>query len=213
MNGMIKVQVHIENAEKQPEIFLNFPVMPQIGDAIESEGKKAKIKEIWFRAESGGNCSVHLVIQTWAKCIGGFVLNFGAIECLTFQWIRELDGKKAELAARKLSLSQRINEIIRLLSVSSIAPAGRKKSFKLWKEIKKLSVIRNRIVHNPIDFGRVKATGEYVLTIHDLQKVGASAGNEYKVLSAEKIKAVAIRVAEIANELELIIPTTRQVSK
>jgi len=81
------------------------------------------------------------------------VINFGAIEVQTYEWIRHLSKDGSHLkAAIKKSFDSRTKCVGELLEEASLADSFRLDCGNAWDEAKDLAMFRNQIAHSPIVF-------------------------------------------------------------
>lgn len=88
----------------------------------------------------------------WPLKIGQYMLNFGAIEMLSYQYLNALEATRAEFNKNlDCLLGGRIERILTLVTAASAITAADKDQIKgLWLEAKDLAIWRNRIAHNPV---------------------------------------------------------------
>jgi len=97
----------------------------------------------------------HPATTEWVGLIGKLLLNFGSIELMAFAWLAALSNKNdivLDLVA-EMALGRRIKLILDLIPKSELASSSCNIAEKRWKEVQKLSDLRNRVAHNPIVFG------------------------------------------------------------
>lgn len=94
--------------------------------------------------------SAHL--GEWPRKIGQYILNFGAIELMSYQYLLRLEVTRFAFNKNlDLLLSPRIDRILQLVKESkSIANEDKAEIEALWLEARELSRWRNRIAHNPV---------------------------------------------------------------
>src|SRR5438132_10017135 len=81
----------------------------------------------------------------WYEVIGAFIINFGAVETCSYQWILELGGQTVLNNNIGPLLGQRIKLLLELISKSSLSPEQKKHFSALWIEISELAKTRNVI--------------------------------------------------------------------
>jgi len=87
----------------------------------------------------------------WPLKIGSYMLNFGGIELISFQYLDALEVTRQDFHKNlDRRLSARIGRILQLVDASKISDADKAEVKSLWLEAKKLSHWRNRIAHNPV---------------------------------------------------------------
>lgn len=93
-----------------------------------------------------------LYIGEWPCKVGQYMLNFGAIELLSYQHLIVLEPTRERFNENlDCLLGERIKRILELLDASTKLDTTTKTDIKLlWIEAKELSVWRNRIAHNPV---------------------------------------------------------------
>jgi hypothetical protein len=87
----------------------------------------------------------------WPWKIGQFVLNFGAIELMSYQYLNSLEATRDDFD-RNLDrlLGPRIDRIVALLAATVLPQPAKAEMLAAWLEAKELSKWRNRIAHNPV---------------------------------------------------------------
>jgi hypothetical protein len=88
----------------------------------------------------------------WPLKIGQYMLNFGAIEYISYQYLNSLEVSRTDFNKNlDRLLSQRIDRILSLLAaVARLSPSEKSEINDLWMHAKELSQWRNRIAHNPV---------------------------------------------------------------
>jgi hypothetical protein len=88
----------------------------------------------------------------WPYRLGQFIINFGGIELLSYQYLDSLEDTRAAFDKNlDRFLSPRIDRILELIDASTKFSDADKADFKsLWGAAKELAIWRNRIVHNPV---------------------------------------------------------------
>lgn len=88
----------------------------------------------------------------WPLLVGQYMLNFGAIELFSFQYLNYLEGNREEFnKSLDRLLGARIDRIVELVSQSSkFSDSDKSEISSLWLSVKELSQWRNRIAHNPV---------------------------------------------------------------
>jgi hypothetical protein len=89
-----------------------------------------------------------------AHAIGGFLVNFGSIELSADAWIHALatDSIAAE-ELHKLNLGKKLHAIQRFLDAGRLPAAFADDARRAWKDVARLSELRNQVAHNPVFFG------------------------------------------------------------
>src|SRR4051812_35311379 len=87
----------------------------------------------------------------WPLKIGMYMLNFGAIELLSFHYLNSLEATRDDFDKNLTRLlGARIDRIVELTRLSAVLSPVQKQTIEdAWLEAKKLSKWRNRIAHNP----------------------------------------------------------------
>lgn len=89
--------------------------------------------------------------QPWLVAIGKLMLNFGAIELLTYAWIDRLGGDAD--AMKEARFSSRVARIEGLLSSITCTDETRSEVLDAWAAAGELAKFRNSMAHNPLVFG------------------------------------------------------------
>ena len=94
--------------------------------------------------------------ESWLAPIGKLVVNFGALELETFQWIDTLSNRTRTDRAINQMFKPRV---LTILGLSANVPDKklRKEIEKVWQEALRIAEFRNVILHNPIVFGHSSA--------------------------------------------------------
>jgi hypothetical protein len=99
--------------------------------------------------------------DAWGGAIGGLLINFGAVEFVSFQWIDRLSiDRVVRDIAIELTLSKRINLLKRLIRRSDMTAAQKETACLLWDEVSELAKVRNVVAHNPLVVRRVNGQFE-----------------------------------------------------
>ena len=147
-------------------------------------------------------------MSLWSQSIGGLIINFGGFEFQTLRWLQVLGGEAAAMKARGQRLSQRIDDLLALLTASNFSAEIQIEARALWQEVKELSKFRNRVAHNPICLGRDTNSNEINFSVIDLKKMIPVGDNALEPLSYKQIAEVALRARDINRSLSLIIEST-----
>ena len=92
--------------------------------------------------------------EPWVAQIGKYILNFGAIEHISFLWIVELEEAEVELDDLSAApFSRRVNRILSLVKKRALSPALTAEIRDAWRAATRLSKLRNDVAHSPIIFG------------------------------------------------------------
>ena len=110
--------------------------------------------------------------------------------------------------SQRACLSQRIDDLLALLTASNFSAEIQIEARALWQEVKELSKFRNRVAHNPICLGRDTNSNEINFSVIDLKKMIPVGDNALEPLSYKQIAEVALRARDINRSLSLIIEST-----
>jgi hypothetical protein len=105
-------------------------------------------------------------IEDWANLSGAFMINFGAAEIATFQWITKY---ATDLMVRDMALVMPLNKRIKLVcdlvNRSELDESRKRRAIELWGEIAKLSEIRNTVAYSPfVQIQEMAKTNTVLLT-------------------------------------------------
>jgi hypothetical protein len=107
------------------------------------------------------------------EIVGAYVLNFGAAEMATFQWITKF---QTDLMVRDMAIDMPLGKRIALvcdLVKRSDLPADRKtRALELWGEVAALSKIRNRVAHSPMCQNPNKSDEWGIIDVKKMKGVG-----------------------------------------
>lgn len=89
-------------------------------------------------------------MRHWPELIGSFVINFGAVEMIIFQWIdKHSTDQIVRDMAIDLPLNKRLKLVCDLIQRSNLPPESKQKALSLWGEVARISETRNVIAHSP----------------------------------------------------------------
>jgi len=89
-----------------------------------------------------------------AVAVGGFLVNFGALEMIANGWVARLSHDGVLVAEiQRLPFWRRVKIIHRLMQAGRIPAEFQAEAQTAWKEAEQLAEIRNQIAHNPTVFG------------------------------------------------------------
>lgn len=88
----------------------------------------------------------------WPLLVGQYMLNFGAIEWFSFQYLNFLEANRADFNKNlDRLLGPRIDRILLLVEQArNITEADKTEIGSFWTSAKELAQWRNRIAHNPV---------------------------------------------------------------
>ena len=136
----------------------------------------------------------------WYEVIGAFIINFGAVETCSYQWILKLGGKTALNNSIGPLLGQRIKLLLELISKSNLSPEQKKHFSALWIEISELAKTRNVIAHGPL-VSHTKA-GKMQMGILDFKQMKNAGPNPpFTPLLFTDILRAGSRTAKILEEI------------
>jgi hypothetical protein len=92
--------------------------------------------------------------EDWPCMIGGLVINFGAIETLTYEWIRRLSPDPSHLeTVLKKPFRTRVEKLRDLINESDLPEDLKSEASGAWDAARGLAEFRNKIAHSPIILG------------------------------------------------------------
>jgi hypothetical protein len=92
-------------------------------------------------------------IKQYAQHVGAFVVNFGFLEYVSYLWITCLQHDTALIdAAADMPLGQRLT-LVTKLAERGIAGPQKEEALELWKQVRRLTELRNAVCHNPYIYG------------------------------------------------------------
>ena len=91
-------------------------------------------------------------LYAWAEKIGQFIVNFGGIEILTYQYLAKLEQSREAFDKNfDRGLADRIDRITELLpTFHGLGTDERASAASMWVQVRNLIQWRNRIAHNPV---------------------------------------------------------------
>ena len=146
--------------------------------------------------------------------VGNLIMNFGAVECLAYEWIRHLATDLSEFErVQKMPFKDRIEVISSLIRQRKVDEGLKKESLEAWAGALKLSNYRDAIACNPIVLGwrdrTAKAEPDYI-GIPDFRrpskkKLKFVPFTDFQELNAKiyEIIKIAIRLDEILKKLSV----------
>ena len=88
-------------------------------------------------------------MEPWLRQVGMFMLNFGAIELMSYKFLDTLEDTEEEFLKNTTKLlSKRIARIEQLIDKRN--PKNKEQILEQWANAKELAKWRNRIAHNPV---------------------------------------------------------------
>lgn len=141
----------------------------------------------------------------WAESIGKLLLNFGALELLTYLWIAYLSNRDDVVLdlASEMQLNRRINLILELLRRSKVDEVRRDQIAIKWKNVQPFLELRNAVAHNPVMFGwkdKLTDTEPDFIGIPNLKKRSLDLA-----VDRGKLKESIDAVAKLAQELRVYL--------
>jgi hypothetical protein len=132
-----------------------------------------------------------------AAAIGGFMVNFGAIEFTSHRWIEKLAGRDSasKLADRPLAI--RIKKINALVEQSTWTQDQKCKACQLWAGVSAELPIRNTVCHNPFV---TNAGGGFI----DVRELFATDGHS-PLIDSTAIALAARRVGGLLRDLQAFL--------
>jgi hypothetical protein len=89
--------------------------------------------------------------QQWPCTLGGFIINFGAIESHTYEWIRRLEAGVAQLQrAIGMPFKARADLVMDLVDGLAVDASLKEEAREAWDAALELAEFRNRVAHGPI---------------------------------------------------------------
>lgn len=145
----------------------------------------------------------------WMIQVGRLVMNFGAVEYISYNWIRRLCKDDAVRdASVYLDFSDRVRLIKKLMK--RIRPESeeiqklKEEADKLWNEARKLSETRNLVAHNPIIFSW-DGVNPVKVGIVNTKKVGNGDKFETSHLLFQEVKNAASELDLLSTNLDALI--------
>ena len=136
-------------------------------------------------------------------------MNFGAVEYISYNWIRRLCKDDAVRdAAVYLDFSDRVRLIKKLMK--RIRPESeeiqklKEEAVKLWHEARNLSETRNLVAHNPIIFSW-DGVNPVKVGIVNTKKVGNGDKFETSLLLFQEVKNAASELDLLSSNLDALI--------
>lgn len=147
----------------------------------------------------------HPSALVWAESIGKLILNFGALELLTYLWIAYLTDKNDIVLdlSSEMPLNRRIQLILELLRRINLEETKHNKISLAWKRAQPLLELRNAVAHNPIVFGWAEQPSNVepdFIGIPNLKKRSLDVA-----VDRVKLKASIDAVAKLAQELRVYL--------
>jgi hypothetical protein len=143
--------------------------------------------------------------RLWSNAIGGLILNCSQIEFASVRWVEHFarDPLLSELAI-DMQLSRRLQIIRKLVERSELPPDAKKRAIELWREVGKLSEIRNTIAHSPFIIGTT-ADGKPAAGILNVRDVKGSWPRTTTLLQVRKIIDTALALGRLSGELDSVL--------
>jgi hypothetical protein len=148
--------------------------------------------------------------------IGMFLVNFGAIEMLSYEWLRKtLPNQKAFSMFIGQSFNDRVNKIIKLIKAIPLDFQFKNNILAAWKTAKDIAKVRNAIAHNPIVFvwsNRDEAGEPDIIGIPVLR---SASGDQFKivpVIDINRLHDTVDDLADLAKKLHVLFLEVQKVT-
>ena len=137
--------------------------------------------------------------------IGMFLVNFGAIEMLSYEWLRKtLPNQKAFSVIIKQKFNDRVNKIINLIKAMPLDFQLKDNILSAWNIAKDIAKVRNAIAHNPIVFvwsNRDEAGEPDIIGIPVLRSVSGDQFQIAPVINVNKLHTAVDDLVNLAKKL------------
>ena len=142
----------------------------------------------------------------WPLKIGLYMINFGTIELISYQYLNSLEATRLEFdKTLHLLLGQRIDRILELTQASTaVADIDKTEISGLWQQARKLARWRNIIAHNPVlpvwkPGSDSNKDPPDLIGVPDMRQLKVS--NQSKSISLEGMNSLINESAELGNRL------------
>lgn len=150
-------------------------------------------------------------LEPWLRLIGSYMLNFGAIEMISYKYLDRLEKTEEEfLKNTSKLLGARISRIQELLRQSSSSKT--QEMIETWEHVRELAKWRNRIAHNPVlptwkPGSDSENSPPDVLGVSDMKQISKT----NKVTDSISLEALGLlndHTVEVAEELNKLLSAT-----
>lgn len=146
------------------------------------------------------------LLSGWAENVGKLILNFSAIELESYQWLVQMSEElKSIHKFIKKSFSFRVFEIEKYIEERSFTEQWKISAVQKWNAVRELSLLRNRVAHNPIFFSwsdsEQRGEPDY-LGVIDMKKREQNKQGEDELLSKSRIQMASNEIADLVAGLE-----------
>jgi hypothetical protein len=143
-----------------------------------------------------------------AEAIGAFILDCGAAEVATFQWITVLG---TDLMLRDVAIDmpfrKRIRLVCQLIERSNHTEAEKLRAIALWQDVERIAdTTRNKIAHSPL-CRNPNGSGEWGFI--DVKKMKGSGPYQVEPLCFDAIMREGSKLASILPELFNVLGSTK----
>lgn len=149
-------------------------------------------------------------LYAWAEKIGQFIVNFGGIEILTYQYLAYLERTQEAFDQNfDRALVERIHRIVKLLpSCEDLSADQRARAARLWEKVLRMTKWRNRIAHNPVLPEWSAHKNREVdppdrIGLPDVRKL--KEGGDGDFISVENLSDMVVVSADLSRELHAVI--------
>lgn len=150
--------------------------------------------------------------EPFVAAVGKMMVNFGAIELLTYIWIDRLAKDPVVLnLALGMPFSKRLDLIQQLIIREFPEGKAKNDALKSWKNAGKLSEFRNEIAHNPIVFswqGTPKSINQPpdFIGIPNIKAIRNKGHKIMPIASLKKLNLAVDAIVEAAKNLHELLP-------
>jgi hypothetical protein len=144
-------------------------------------------------------------MEPWLAPLGRLVIDFGALELETYQWIDLVsEGMKTDWALGR-RFKERVDRILELLpeSIRDLELASRART--VWKEALDSAKRRNQIFHSPLVFGYLTAEQNGppdVIAVPDIRQLRNSSLSAVQLATLNDVYSLVDRIAACVTELQ-----------
>lgn len=154
----------------------------------------------------------------WAFGIGKLLINFGALEMLSYVWIERLGRNQIlyELAI-EMDFSHRIQVIQTLIAASSLSKDLKERIRTTWDKVSRVSATRNAFAHNPLVLGWRNRPAEGSPDYVGIPVLRKSSGKGRKIVpiveDISKLDAIVDEVVMLAQKLDHLLREVQMAEK
>lgn len=137
----------------------------------------------------------------WHGLIGRAIVACCEIELITYKYLTYLPSENIFEVVADLSFTKRVNLICKLVEDKPLSEELRNNFLHLLNKSKKMSEIRNIIVHNPLQVSFYENENGGIFVRPEIQTIR----KKQKILDLNDIRIFAVEVEKLSSDLHVVV--------